>query len=159
LQLPADSAPTVICPIHNPAGLIDINSGAVPDVIGKSIADAVPLLEAAGFHVTLRWDEPGPLAPGTVYGQDPSPGVAAQADSAVRLTVAGPDPAATTPQLLGLITSEAASELSGRGIGIEIVVEAESNPEDAARRRGTVWKQDPAAFTTPPPTVRVWVNP
>jgi penicillin-binding protein 1A len=159
LQLAADNAPTVICPIHNPSGLIDINSGAVPDVIGKSIAEAVPVLEAAGFRVTLRWDEPGPLAPGTIYGQDPSPGVAAQADSAVRLTVAGPDPAATTPHLLGLSSAAAASELSGRGMDIEIVVEAESNPDDAARRRGTVWKQDPAAYTTPPSTVRVWVNP
>ena len=82
-----------------------------------------------------------------------------QANSAVRLTVAGPDPAASTPQLLGFSVDQAAAELSERGIGIEVVVEAESDPDDAASRRGVIWKQDPAAFTDPPPTVRVWVNP
>jgi penicillin-binding protein 1A len=159
VRLPADSAPTVICPIHNPTGLVDINSGTVPDVIGRSLGDAVVVLEEAGFSVTITWDKPGPLAPGTVYGQDPSPGIAAQAASAVRLTVAGPDPAASVPQLLGLTASQAGAELAERGIGIEIVLEPESDVDDATRRTGMVWKQDPAAFTTPPASVRVWVNP
>ena len=159
IQLPADSAPTVVCPIHNPAGLFDINAGTVPDVIGKSLGEAVSLLEEAGFAVTVKWDKAGPLAPGTIFGQDPSPGVAAPAQSSVRLTAAGPDPAAATPQLLGLGADEAAAELALRGIGIEVIVEAESDPDDAARRRGTVWKQEPAAFSQPPPAVRVWINP
>ncbi|MDH3730796.1 MAG: PBP1A family penicillin-binding protein [Acidimicrobiia bacterium] len=159
VQLPVDNAPTVICPIHNPGGLFDINAGVVPDVIGKSIAEAVPILESAGFRVTLNWDKPGPLAPGTIFGQDPSPGVAAQTNSAVRVTVAGPDPGAATPQLLGMTTAQASAELAERGIGIEVMIEAESDPDDAARRGGVVWKQDPAAFASPPPTVRVWVNP
>jgi beta-lactam-binding protein with PASTA domain len=77
----------------------------------------------------------------------------------VRLTVAGPNPATSTPQLLGFTTDQASAALAERGIGIEVVIEAESDPDDATRRPGVVWKQEPAAFADPPSVVRVWVNP
>ncbi len=159
LQLPAEMAPTVICPIHNPSGLATIGAGTVPDVLGGSLDEAVGLLEGAGFRATIDWDEPGPLAPGTVYGQDPSPGFPAQSGSAVRLTVAGPRPGAATPPLLGLPLDDATAVTEELGISLEVVMEADSDPEAAAARRGLVWKQQPAAYTDLGEMVTVWVNP
>jgi beta-lactam-binding protein with PASTA domain len=156
--MPIDQAPTVICPIHNPQGITEIGAGQTPDVISLTLDEAVTLLTQLGFQTTVDWDEPGPLAPGTVYGQDPSAGVPAQTNSTVRLTVAGPAPGSSLPSLLGRSAADAVSMLDEVGIGVTVVTELESDIEAAATRPGAVWKQEPADGDSAT-SVTIWVNP
>ncbi|MDX1450807.1 MAG: PASTA domain-containing protein, partial [Acidimicrobiia bacterium] len=159
IQVPGDAVPTVICPIHNPTGLIELGSGEVPDVIGFSLGAAVELLEGFGYTVSVHWDEPGPLQPGTVYGQEPSASFPAPAGSVVRLTVAGPEPGTVVPGVLGIPVAEAVIRLQDLGIEVEVRTEAEADPEDALRRSGLVWSQMPAVGTPLPPSITIWANP
>ncbi len=159
IQVPADAVPSVICPIHNPEGLGDIGTGVVPDVLGNDLATAVGSLEAAGYGATVDWDEPGPLPPGTVYGQDPGPASAASAGALVRLTVAGPAPGSLVPSVLGRPAEDARGRMRSAGLAVEVVVTPEAEPEDAAARSGLVWAQQPAAGSEKNGAVTIWVNP
>ncbi len=159
IQVPPDAVPSVICPIHNPEGLGDVGTGEVPDVLGADLATAVHALEGAGYGATVDWDVPGPLAPGTVYGQDPGPQSPAAAGSLVRLTVAGPAPGSLVPSVLGLALAEAEERLRRAGLSISVVETPEAEPDDAAARSGLVWAQQPAAGSEKSGVVRIWVNP
>ena len=159
VRLPADSVPTVVCPIHNPAGVVDIGSFDLPDVISSSLSTAVTTLNELGFLTTVEWQDGGDLAQGTVFNQSPSPGFPAQTGSVVRLIVAGPEPGSVVPSVLGFPAAQAEAELSQIGVGVGIIIKAESNPEDAARRPDVVWKQDPAPGADATGVVTLWVNP
>jgi penicillin-binding protein 1A len=159
LHLPADQVPTVVCPIHNPQGLVEVGSGTVPDVIGLDLPGAVEQLTASGFQTKVEWSEGGPLGAGTVFGQEPSASFPAQTGTIVHLLVAGPEPGSVIPIVLGLPLEQAQAELSALGVEVEVVTEAESIAEDAGRRAGLVWKQEPAAEAPAEGTVTIWVNP
>ncbi len=165
LQVPAAEVPSVICPIHNPQGLVDISPGTVPDVIGLDLAAAVDLLTGTGYRTSVTWDVPGPLAPGTVYGQDPSASFPAAAGSVVRLTVAGPEPGVgpasgeVVPTVLGIPSQDAVGRLTAVGLTAVVVVEAEADPYAADARRGLVWSQQPAGGAPRSSPVTIWVNP
>ncbi len=159
IQVPADLAPTLICPVHNPADLSHLNTQVTPDLIGLDLASALELLALSGQGNTVTWADGGPLAAGTVFGQDPPPGADAVAGSTVRITVAGPEPGTTVPAVLGLPRAEAEQRLAEASIMPTVVVEAESDPEDAASRSGLVWKQDPASGAPNTVAVTIWVNP
>ncbi|MDH3261746.1 MAG: transglycosylase domain-containing protein [Acidimicrobiia bacterium] len=159
IQVPIDSAPNVICPVHNPAGVVAVGSGELPDVIGYDLGTAVAALNGAGFQVKVDYQDGGALAPGTVFGQNPSAGFPAQAGSTVRLAVAGPEPGSVVPSVVGFPLDHAVADLSALGVTVEVVEVAESNPDDAARRAGVVWKQDPAPGAPATGTVKLWANP
>jgi penicillin-binding protein 1A len=159
LQLPAGDVPTVICPIHNPSNIVGVGAGEVPPVIGVELGEAVSALNRAGFEPRLRWQDGGDLPQGTIFGQTPDPGVPAQAGSIVTLTLAGPEPGAVVPSVLGLMREDAHAEFAVYGIAVQFVEEAESDPADAARRSGRVWKQSPSGGSPVAATVTVWVNP
>ncbi|MBT8202897.1 MAG: PBP1A family penicillin-binding protein, partial [Acidimicrobiia bacterium] len=59
LHLPPDQVPTVICPIHNPSGIVGIGAGEVPPVIGIELSEAVSALNRAGYEVRLDWEDGG----------------------------------------------------------------------------------------------------
>ncbi len=159
IQVPNSDAPNVICPIHNPSGIVAVGSGELPDVIGKDLGTAVTALNAAGFEVKVEYQDGGALSPGTVFGQNPSAGFPAQAGSTVRLAVAGPEPGSVIPSVVGFPLEHALSELGQIGVGVEVIEAAESNPDDATRRSGVVWKQDPAPGAPATGTVQLWANP
>jgi hypothetical protein len=159
IQVPAGDAPNVICPVHNPSGVVAVGSGVLPDVIGADLGAAVAALNAAGFQVKVDYQDGGSLTPGTVFGQNPSIGFPAQAGSTVRLTVAGPEPGSVVPSVVGFPVDHAVSELSAIGVRVEVIEAAESNPDDALRRSGVVWKQDPGPGASATGTVRLWANP
>ena len=151
--------PTVVCPIHNPTGVVDVGSVDLPDVISLNLSAAVTALNEIGFLTTVEWQDGGGLVQGTVFNQFPSPGFPAQTGSVVRLIVAGPEPGSVIPSVLGFPGGQAEAELAVIGVGVEIIIEAESDPFDAARRPGVVWKQDPAPGADATGLVRLWVNP
>lgn len=159
LELPADAVPTVICPIHNPASLVSVGAGEVPDVLNLSVGEAVALLERAGYEARLDWADGGSLEPGTVFGQNPAAAEPAQQGSIVRLTLAGPAPGATVPDVLGFTIEAALTEFGTYGIAVEVIEEAEAGLANAGARRGRVWKQSPPSGTKVEGSVRVWVNP
>ncbi len=159
IRVPADQVPTVVCPVHNPAGVVEAGAATVPDVIGLDLGSAVEALTTAGFTNRIDWSDGGSLAQGTVFNQSPSAGVPAQAGSQVRLVVAGPEPGSTVPSVLGFPVDQATAELQAIGVAVEVITEAEANPNDAARRSGVVWKQQPAPGSPAGPPVRIWANP
>jgi penicillin-binding protein 1A len=159
IEVPADLAPTLICPVHNPADLSHLDTQVTPDLIGLDLASALELLALTGQGTTVTWADGDPLPAGTVFGQDPPPGAEAVAGTSVRLTVAGPEPGTTVPAVLGLPRAVAEQRLEEASVTPTVVVEAESDPEDAARRAGLVWKQDPAAGASNTVAVTIWVNP
>ncbi|MCP3974043.1 MAG: PASTA domain-containing protein, partial [bacterium] len=159
IEVPRDLAPSVICPIHNPLGLGAGGTGTVPDVIGIAVAAAVGELTEHGYSTRLEWVTTSPLAPGTVFGIVPAAGSAAAEGSTVTLQVAGPEPGAAIPGVLGLPLAEAMVRLEEAGRIYEVITEAESIPADAARRSGLVWKQDPSGGIVSDAVVRIWVNP
>lgn len=159
VQFPAGQAPTAMCPIHNPSGLVQVGTGEMPDVMGLELAEAVQALTDAGYQAKVEWSDGGPLAPGTVFGQNPSPSTPAQSGSTVRLVVAGPEPGSVIPSVLGFSVERAQAELRAIGVRVVVIEEAEDDPEEAARRTGLVWKQSPAPTAPAEGEVEVWVNP
>jgi penicillin-binding protein 1A len=159
LQLPPGEVPTVICPIHNPSNIVGVGAGEVPPVMGLELGEAVSAVNRAGFEARLRWRDGGDLPQGTIFGQTPDPGVPAQAGSIVTLTLAGPEPGAVMPSVLGLSREDARAELEVLGIPVQFAEEAESDPADATRRAGRIWKQSPSGGSPADATVTLWVNP
>jgi len=155
VYLPADRAPTIVCPVHNPTGEV---GATLPDVTGLPMPDAVRTLDALGLAVTVTWDRPGPLTPGTVIAQDPPAG-SSRVDGPVRLELAGPQPGSTVPLLIGLPLPTATARLDELDVPYSTVTEREPDPAEAADRRGIVWKQTPPAGAGLGDPVTLWVNP
>lgn len=66
LDLDVANAPTIVCPIHNTANVVNAGAGVVPSVIGLNITDAVTSLSDAGFNVFLEWIKIDAIADGIV---------------------------------------------------------------------------------------------
>jgi penicillin-binding protein 1A len=159
LEVPRELAPSVVCPIHNPLGLGAHGAGTVPDVVGGPVAAAVGELTEHGYQTTLQWVPASPLAPGTVFAVSPAVGSTAAEGSTVTLQVAGPEPGSAVPGVLGLPAAEAMARLEEEGRVYQVITQSESIAEDAVRRSGLVWKQDPSGGAVSDRTVRIWVNP
>jgi serine/threonine-protein kinase len=78
---------------------LQVSSGkaAVPDVKGKTQADAEKTLRAAGFtNVTVQSAESDTVPQGSAVGTEPGAGTAAGADTPITLLIAVPTPPTTT---------------------------------------------------------------
>lgn len=159
ISVPGGEAPTTVCPIHNPEGIVEVGATDVPNVIGMDLGAATSALQSHGFFVTIQWDDGGGLPQGTVFGQSPSPGFPAQLNSVIELTLAGPAFDAALPSVLGFTLEEAHARMDPIGVGIVAIIEAEADPDDAQRRPGVIWKQDPANGGAVEGTITVWINP
>lgn len=159
LQFSGTNAPTVLCPVHNSRGLVVAGAGQVPNAIGLSLADATTLLQQAGYRVQVEWTAVRGLANGFVFAHLPEAGAPAQNGSLITLEVAGPPPGSVVPSVLGFPVEQAVAELEGIGLQTNVTTLAEANPEDARRRPGVVWKQEPAGGAAPQGVVAIWANP
>ncbi len=159
IQTPIEDAPSIVCPVHNPDGVVAAGAGVVPDVIGRSLGEATATLQTAGYLISVAWADGGDLPQGTVFNQTPPAGSPAQTGASVELLVAGPEPGTTIPTVLGFPVDQAEARLADNGIGVEIIIQAEADLESAQRRPGVVWKQDPAGGSPSQESVRLWVNP
>lgn len=70
---------------------------SVPDVVGKSRAQAASTLQQAGFQVQVLEQEDGSVSPGTVLAQAPIGGNKARKGSTVTITVATAPPPSPSP--------------------------------------------------------------
>jgi penicillin-binding protein 1A len=159
LRMPLAAAPSIVCPIHNPEGLGSAEPGVMPDLIGLSLPAAVSTLTMLGNPATIDWVEGDGVVQGTVFGQNPAPSTAIEPGAVVRLVVAGPEPGAVTPALLGQRVSDAVAHLGASGLAFEVVTLPEDDPNLAAARSGIVWKQDPAGGSAVAGPITVWANP
>jgi penicillin-binding protein 1A len=138
------------------------DAGRVPDVFGFPVEDAVRLLRDEGFIVEQVKEPSNTYPPGRVIGQSPAGGERAAKGSTVIITVSvkGKD-MREVPDVLGLTRPDAEKVLKDAGFKVAVVEEAESDPKDAQKRRGRVWKQAPGggAEAEEGSTVTIWVNP
>jgi penicillin-binding protein 1A len=151
------SAPTIVCPIHNPRGLGALSDGMVPDVVAFTTLDAVSLIEASGYRVGISWDLASPGVPGTVARQSPGSGTRLDPGSVVTIVVAGPEPMTIVPGVVGWSRDDAVTGLTALGMAVRVVAAPE--PGQDTPEPGVVWGQRPAAGAPVEATVTVWVNP
>jgi serine/threonine-protein kinase len=109
----------------------------VPDVEGKSFANAREELQNAGFKVSKKTQE-SDQTPGTVLTQNPNGGGKAPKGTTVVVTVAQ-EQTQTVPDVVGLQFDAAKALLEGKGF--EVASKEEDAPDKPA---GQVLEQDPA---------------
>jgi len=150
--------PSIICPIHNPQGVAVRADGTVPDVAQHSLVEAVTLLEASGYQVSISWDMESRLVPGVITRQQPEAGVALVAGDEVRLFVAGPEPGTVLPDVVGRRRADARKRLEAVGASVTVVTLEDPTP-DPDIGSFQVWAQLPAPGEPVTGQVTIWVTP
>ena len=89
---------------------------AVPDVAGKSFADAAQILAGKRFKATERDDFSDSVAAGTVIGTDPAANQPAPRDSTVTVIVSKGPQIVTVPAIVGQTVEQASAMLSAVGL-------------------------------------------
>ena len=122
--------------------VVTMGSGvAVPDVTGKTEADATQALEDAGLSVGDVDEAADPDAePGTVVRQDPAAGEEVDEGSAVGLTLSSGPATAKVPDVTGMTEAEAQGTLQDAGFA-----SASASQYDLTSPVGEVLAQLPAA--------------
>lgn len=117
--------------------------GVVPDLVGKTRADAERAIQEAGFvlgEVTERFDPEAPE--GTVLEQDPPGGRQTTRGTPISLVVSAGPEKVEVPDVVGTSREQAARLLAAAGLALGNVRE-----EASARAAGTVIAQSPGAGT------------
>jgi beta-lactam-binding protein with PASTA domain len=104
---------------------------AVPDVNGKSPADASALLQAAGFLARLQYIVDATNASGTVSGQDPAAGVMTPRRSTVTISVAVPG---TVPDVTNMTLDDAKRAILASGYTVGNVAVTQDGPDGKVAR-------------------------
>jgi len=126
---------------------------AVPDVAGKSVADATAALQAAGFIVAQETPYDETIPAGQVIGTDPKAGTGTPRDSTVKLLVSnGPAPVGV-PDVSKQTYDQAAAALTGLGFTV-----ARADVFDATIPKDQVVGTDPAAGAAAPKGSQVTIN-
>ncbi len=127
--------------------------GVVPRVLGLSLAAASEQLRKAGLQVQDGGAEPHPTAPqGTVFWQDPPPGVTAPAGLRVTLVSSDGPPKIPVPDVVGLEGPLAQRLILAAGLTV-----AQVESVQAAAPPGVVMLTRPAATTVASPGAPVTV--
>jgi serine/threonine-protein kinase len=96
----------------------------VPELGGRTLADARAALQEAGLATGTISIENAPVAADTVLGSDPPAGHARPSGAAIALRVASG--ANTVPQILGLTPSDASAALAAAGFSFALLEEGEA---------------------------------
>jgi len=113
----------------------------VPDVVGRTQAEAEAGLRAAGLEATVTEQEDEEAAPGTVMSQAPGAGRSVEQGSSVRLTVASRPALVDVPDVVGQSRAAATATLREAGFVPRVRRErVESLDED-----GDVVEQNPGS--------------
>jgi eukaryotic-like serine/threonine-protein kinase len=116
---------------------------AVPDVKGKTQADATQILTAAGFTVTPKPVNSDTVPAGQVISQTPAAGTKADKGSAVTIVVSNGPPKVKVPSLQCMTRRQAQDTLAARGLEIKFSgsdkrVVDQDPPPDTEVPRGSV---------------------
>ncbi|MDZ4655109.1 MAG: Stk1 family PASTA domain-containing Ser/Thr kinase [Coriobacteriia bacterium] len=93
----------------------------VPDVTGKTLADATKDLQAAGLKVTSTEEFSDTVPKGRVINQTPDPDVYVDAGSTVKLIVSKGEEIIIVPDVVGMNEADAKAELTSKGLKWQIV--------------------------------------
>jgi beta-lactam-binding protein with PASTA domain len=115
----------------------------VPNVAGKSAADAQAELEAAGFAVTTEEQASETVEAGLVIETNPSAGTEVAPGTEVKMIVSSGVGDVVVPNFTGLTVDEATAVAEEAGLTIRFVEDAD-NPDP----EGVVVSQDPMGGTT-----------
>ncbi len=158
LRLDAGRVPSIICPIHNPVGVLATGDGTVPGVENLAIIVAVSLLESAGYSIRIAWAMETDYLPGTIIGQFPAGGSILGTGQIVEIVASGPEPGTVAPSVVGRTRLEALTRLDAAGLAVEVVVVSDPGTTiDPATF--TVWAQLPSAGEIVDGRVTIWVSP
>jgi uncharacterized repeat protein (TIGR01451 family) len=140
-NVPSDPAGDI--PVRGEDTLVGPTVGVcvVPDVDGKTLAEAKTLIEAAGCVLGDVTDGGTPTDPadlGKVVGQDPVPGGTVPLGTPVDVTIGGP--LCTVPSLTGLTPEAADAALEAAGCDLGDVTIGPDGPGE-----GTITTQNPPA--------------
>jgi serine/threonine-protein kinase len=133
----ADEGSTVTLTISDGPG-----DAPVPDVTGRTTADAEAALQDAGFAAKVRRAYSDSVEEGHVISSNPSAGSVARRKSTVTITVSRGTEPATVPDVTGKSRSDAEAALTAAGLDAA-VTEKETGDEDP----GTVLSQGTPAGT------------
>jgi serine/threonine-protein kinase len=126
----------------NSVVLVVISAGpapiAVPDVSGKSQADATTTLSTVGFRVSLTSDSSSSVPVGFVIRTQPAAGTQAPRDSTVTLVISTGPKQVTVPDVTNASQDSATGTLEGAGLKVSVVTI--TSPGNA----GKVISQNPA---------------
>ena len=92
----------------------------VPDVVGKSRAEATAAIEAAGLVATSKEEYSDKYAAGTVAALDPGAGTEVEKGSTVALTVSKGPPPVEVPRVVDLKRSDAIARLKAAGFAVKV---------------------------------------
>jgi serine/threonine-protein kinase len=116
----------------------------VPDVVGRTVAEASNLLGQAGFNVSQTSEPSDTVDEGRVIRTNPTAGTVAAKDSTVTVVVSSGPAESTVPSVIGLTEANAINTL--RGAGFEVNVQEQDT--DDPTQDGRVIDQDPAGNAT-----------
>jgi len=116
---------------------------AVPNVVGRTTAEASNLLGQAGFAVNQTTEPSDTVAEGLVIRTDPPADSLQPKGTAVTVVVSSGPAEATVPSVVGLTEANAINTLSGAGFSAIVVEQETIDPTKAGR----VIAQDPAGNT------------
>ena len=125
----------------------------VPDVVGKPRADAVVVLQKAGFEAKTQQVTNPEVAPDRVVSTVPKAGVSAGSGSTVTLNVSVGAEQRPIPDVASLTYEDAVRRLTAAGFGRVTAVRTPSTPAQKDKVIGT----DPAANQTAPVTFEISV--
>lgn len=118
----------------------------VPDLVGKTEAEAKALIEAAGLKVgTVRPEVSRTVEQGKVISQTPAPRERVEKETAVDLVVSSGKQTVRVPDVIGLSEERAKDIILGRNL--EVVVKETCQ---ADKKNATVVEQDPKPGTDVP---------
>lgn len=112
----------------------------IPNVVGKTEAEATAALTAAEFEVVVKSEFSDSVETGKVISQSPSAGVTANKGSAVTITVSKGSSTISVPDVVGMKESDAVAALQQQGFKVNVKYEPHANSL-------TVLEQDPQADT------------
>jgi beta-lactam-binding protein with PASTA domain len=143
-----------------PAGIVlPLGSGialtvvvGVPSLIGLTQDDARAVLDPLGLKLGSIASQPSSAPLGTILGQDPTAGSAADAATVVNVTLAAPIEV-TVPNFTQLTIDAAQATATSAGLVVSVGGTAPS-----ASAPGTIVSQDPIAGTLVPPGATVTVT-
>lgn len=138
------STPPADIPVRGEDTLVGPTVGVciVPNLDGKTLAEAKSLIEAAGCTVGDIKDGGPPADPGDlgkVVGQDPAPNTSVPIGTPVDITIGGP--LCTVPSLSGLTPDQAKTALEQAGCKLGDITTGPDGPGDP----GTITNQTPPA--------------
>jgi serine/threonine-protein kinase len=119
-------------------------TGVVPDVIGRTEAQAYAILGSANFKVTRIEGSSDTYDAGLVFDQDPKGGATAKKGDTVTIFVSQGPAQFSMPDVRGDDESSARLELESHGLVVQVLRQTTTNPS----QRGRVADQSPPAGTT-----------